>query len=379
MTVFTNIFGGNNILPSGVSYAAVTLSQAITIFSWPTETSSNTNILAGIMDVTSPNAAYKIQMPDATQVSTGQAVLFTNISGTAYIVTNSAGATLLTVAAGTTWQLYLTNNTTSAGSWQAFQFGAQISAQNAAALAGTGIIALGSLLSQSMPMLSYSSNHTITVPDRALTFLWTGGVGVFTLPLASTAGDNWFIQVKNAGSGTVTVATTGANTIDTQSTVVLQPLDSCIVMTNGIDYYTLGLGKSAVFAFDYTTINVYGSGDYILGGAELNRVAYEFTSTPLPGLTGNRVIIVPNTVQQYWVTNNTTGAYTLTVKTATSPGVVVAQSSSAILYCNGNQVVAADTGGISVPIPISQGGTGAITAGGALINLGLDPVNGGTF
>jgi hypothetical protein len=375
MTVFTNIFGGNNILPSGVSYAAVTLSQAITIFSWPTETSSNTNILAGIMDVTSPNAAYKIQMPDATQVSTGQAVLFTNISGTAYIVTNSAGTTLLTVAAGTTWQLYLTSNTTSAGNWQAFQFGAQVSAQNAAALAGTGIIALGSLLSQSMPMLSYAANHTITVPDRALTFLWTGGVGVFTLPLASTAGDNWFVQIKNGGSGTVTILPVGANTIDTQATVVLQPLDSCIVMTNGIDFYTLGLGKSAIFAFDYTTVNVAGTGTYTLTGAELNRVAYEFTGV----LTGNRTVIVPNTVQQYWVTNSTTGAYSLTIKTATTSGVAITQLSSSILYCNGNQVVAADTGGISVPIPISQGGTGAINAAGALINLGLDPINGGTF
>jgi hypothetical protein len=375
MTVFTNIFGGNNILPSGVSYAAVTLSQAITIFSWPTETSSNTNILAGIMDVTSPNATYKIQMPDATQVSTGQAVLFTNISGTAYIVTNSAGTTLLTVAAGTTWQLYLTNNTTSAGSWQAFQFGAQISAQNAAALAGTGIIALGSLLSQAMPIVSYSTNLTITVPDRALTFLWTGGVGTFTLPLASTAGDNWFIQVKNAGSGTITVAATGANTIDTQATVVLQPLDSCIVLTNGTNYYTLGLGKSAIFAFDYTTVNVAGTGAYTLTGAELNRVAYNFTGV----LTGNRTVIVPNTVQQYWVTNSTTGAYSLTIKTASTSGVAVSQTSSAILYSNGTQVVAADTGGISIPIPIAQGGTGAITAGGALINLGLDPINGGAF
>jgi len=375
MTVFTNIFGGNNILPSGVSYAAVTLSQAITIFSWPTETSSNTNILAGIMDVTSPNATYKIQMPDATQVSTGQAVLFTNISGTAYIVTNSAGTTLLTVAAGTTWQLYLTNNTTSAGSWQAFQFGAQISAQNAAALAGTGIIALGSLLSQAMPITSYSSNYTITVPDRAVTFLWTGGVGTFTLPLASTAGDNWFIQVKNAGSGTITVAATGANTIDTQATVVLQPLDSCIVLTNGTNYYTLGLGKSAIFAFDYTTVNVAGTGAYTLTGAELNRVAYNFTGV----LTGNRTVIVPNTVQQYWVTNSTTGAYSLTIKTASTSGVAVSQTSSAILYSNGTQVVAADTGGISIPIPIAQGGTGAITAGGALINLGLDPINGGAF
>lgn len=375
MTVFTNIFGGSNISPSDVSYVAVTLSDAITVFSWPVETSANSNLIAGIMDVTSNNSSYKIQMPLATQVSSGQTVLFNNPGSNSFIVTDSNGTTILSASPGTTWQLYLTDNTTDAGTWRAFQFGAALSAQNAAALAGTGIIALGSLLSQAMPMLSYSANHTVTVPDRAYTFLWTGGVGVFRLPLASTAGDNWFIQVKNAGSGTVTVATTGSNTIDTQSTVVLQPLDSCIVMTNGVDYYTLGLGKSAVFAFDYTTVNVAGSGTYTLTGAELNRVAYEFTGV----LTGNKIVIVPNTVQQYWVTNSTTGAYSLTIKTATTSGVTINQTSSAILYCNGNQVVSAETGGISIPIPIAQGGTGATTAGGAVVNLGLDPINGGTF
>ncbi len=79
------------------------------------------------------------------------------------------------------------------------------------------------------------------------------------------------------------------------------------------------------------------------------------------------------------MTNNTTGAYSLTVKTATTSGVTVTQTASAILYCNGNQVVPAESGGISIPIPIALGGTGATNAPQALINLGLDPIDGGTF
>jgi len=163
--------------------------------------------------------------------------------------------------------------------------------------------------------------------------------------------------------------------VDGYSAVTLQPLDSCIVVSDGSTYYTLGLGQSAVFAFDYTVIDVSGIGDYILTGAELNRVAYEFTGV----LTGPRNIIVPNTIQQYWVTNNTTGAFPLAVKTATTSGVTITQTASAILYCNGNQVVPAESGGISIPIPIALGGTGATNAPQALINLGLDPIDGGTF
>jgi hypothetical protein len=375
MTVFTQIFGGTNISPSDVSYASVTLTQAITVFSWSTETSPSSNLIASIMDVTSNNSTYKLQMPSATEASNGQTVLFNNPGVNTFTVTDTLGTTILSAAPGTTWQLYLTDNATAAGTWRAFQFGAALSAQNAAALAGTGIIALGSLLTQAMPTQTLYSNNTITVPDRAVTFLWGGGVGTLILPLAATAGNNWFIQVKNVGSGALTIQPSGLNTIDTASSLTLQPLDACIILTDGISYYTLGLGQSAIFAFDYTTIDVSGSGDYTLSGAELNRVAYEFTGT----LTGNRNIIVPGTVQQYWVTNATTGAYTFTVKTATNPGVLINQTSSAILYSNGNQVVAAETGGVSVPIPISQGGTGAITAGAAVVNLGLDPLYGGTF
>jgi hypothetical protein len=49
---------------------------------------------------------------------------------------------------------------------------------------------------------------------------------------------------------------------------------------------------------------------------------------------------------------------------------VVPQNSRAILYCDGTNVVNASTASIPTPISIALGGTGATTAGGALINLG---------
>jgi hypothetical protein len=375
MTVFTNIFGGDNIAPSSVSYASVTLSTASTQYYWPLETSANNDLIATIMDVTSNTAGNILKLGPANEISNGQTILFNNPGANSFIVQNYAGTQILNVSPGTTWQIYLTDNSTTAGTWRAFQYGASVSSANASALAGTGIIALGSLLSQSMPVLTYSINHTLTVPDRAYTFLWTSGVGTFTLPLASSAGNNWFVQFKNAGTGNIVIQTVGANTIDNAASVSLQPLESCIVLTDGVNYYSLGLGQSAVFAFDYTTINVAGTGNYVLSGAELNRVAYEFTGV----LTGNRVVIVPNTIQQYWVTNSTTGAFSLTIKTATTSGVAVTQTAAAILYCNGNQVVSAETGGISLPLPISLGGTGATTAAQAVVDLGLNPIDGGTF
>jgi hypothetical protein len=146
-----------------------------------------------------------------------------------------------------------------------------------------------------------------------------------------------------------------------------QPGESAIIVSDGLNFHTIGFGQSATFAFDYTVIDVPGTGSYTLLGSELNRVAYRFTGV----LTGNRTVVVPATVQQYWVDNQTTGAYTLTITpSGGGTSVAIAQGSRSILYCDGTDVLEADTQGVSFPILVNQGGTGSTTAGGALINLG---------
>ncbi len=80
--------------------------------------------------------------------------------------------------------------------------------------------------------------------------------------------------------------------------------------------------------------------------------------------------MIPATVQQYWIDNSTTGSYILTVKVSGQTGVQVGQNTRGIFYCDGTDLVDADTSTISFPLAVSQGGTGATTAGGALINLG---------
>jgi hypothetical protein len=125
------------------------------------------------------------------------------------------------------------------------------------------------------------------------------------------------------------------------------------------------LGRNTQFAFTQLSKAVT-SGTYTLTASEASNVIQKYTGT----LTGNVTIVVPATVQQYWVSNNTTGPFTLTVKTAAGTGVAIAQNARSILYCNGTNVVAADTGGLSVPISVAQGGTGATTSNGALVNLG---------
>lgn len=374
MTTYTSVFGGANIYPSAVSYSAIALTVDVTL-SWPEETSTSINLATKIIDVTAASAGLNIFLPNAAKAGNGETILFNNLGAYTFTVVDSTGVQVVTPASGTLWQIYLTSNATAAGLWETLQYGASLSNANASALAGTGIIAVGTLLSQSVPITTFNSSYVLGDPDRARMFNWTGAGGTITLPSAQTVDNNWFFYLRNSGAGAIVITPVGINTIDSGLSLSFQPGESAIVVSDGTNFYSIGFGQSATFAFDYTSIAVAGTGAYTLTGTELDRIAYNFTGL----LTGDRSIIVPDTVQQYWVSNQTTGAYTLTTKTSAGTGVVVAAGSRNILYSDGVNVVDADTSTVSLPISIVQGGTGAITASAARINLGGTSVGIGVF
>ena len=74
-------------------------------------------------------------------------------------------------------------------------------------------------------------------------------------------------------------------------------------------------------------------------------------------LASNQIIVVPSTVQLYSFVNNTTGAYTLTVKTSISGGATVSvpQGGTLILVCDGTNVYNAASGTASSFTTITLG------------------------
>lgn len=375
MPSFTNTFGGTNVYSANVSYRAVALTANVTL-TWPTELATDTNVVSSIMDVTPSGAGLTIRMPDASQASVGETALIFNVGASSFTVADNSGNTIQTIASGEAWQIYLTGNTTVNGTWRSIEYGAGTSSPSASALAGAGLKAITTTLNQSAPTTLLSTDYTLTSVDRARVLVWNGGAGTYTLPSAADAGNDWFFDARNSGTGGLTIVPPGGELINGQASLVFNPGDSARILTDGVNFYTIGYGQSATFAFDYVSIDLTGQASpFVLSGTNLNRIAYQFSGT----LTANMEIVVPNTLQQYWVRNTTTGTYTLTVKTAAGTGVTIVQNGASIMYCDGINVVDADTNNLSTPISISQGGTGATTSGTALVNLGGTSLGIGLF
>jgi hypothetical protein len=370
MPSFTNTFGGTVIYPASVSYRAVALTANVT-FAWPTELATDTNVVAEIMDVTPSAASLTITMPPADQVSVGQTQLFFNAGSYTFTIADNGGNTITTVASGLSYQVYLIDNTTVNGTWRVTQYSAGTSSATAGSLAGYGIKAINTTLNQSMEAVSISSNYVLNDPDRSTAIIWTGGAGTLTLTSSSTLGNDWFVNIRNGGTGAISlVPAIGGQLINGGASLSFNPGDSATILCDGTNFFSIGFGQSVAFSFDYVSISLTSeTSPYTLAGANLNRISYSFGGT----ITGNMDIIVPGTIQQYWVGNDTdlaSAPYTITIKTAAGTGVTLANSSRAIMFCDGTNVVDADTSTISIPVAINQGGTGAITASSARVNLG---------
>lgn len=364
---FTQTFGGGLLDPAQPSYKDYTTATANLSLSWPLETAPSNDVVAAINDIAFPTSGYTVTLAAATQISLGQNAVFNNRGSDAFSVVGATGGAILTASAGSVWTAYLVGQANTSGSWVTYQNGAGTSSASAAALAGYGLVAITTTLNQQYAARSSSTTpYTLIASDRAALITWTGGAGAWTITDAAALTNGWFVNLYNAGTGALILTGAGGDAINGSASFTMNPGDSAIIVSDGTEFWTIGFGQDAAFAFDYTSINVSGTGDYTLTGTELNRIAYKFTGL----LTGDRNIIVPSTVQQYWPDNSTTGGHTFTIKTATGNGVGISNGSTRVItYCNGTDVVNADTQGIASPVPISEGGTSATTAAGARTNL----------
>jgi len=336
---YNSPFTGNVIQPTDVSYRSITLA-ANTQLAWPINGNATGDYAARIMQVTASSSGLSLYMPPADQASVGQDALIRNVGSNAFTVKDFAGTnTIITVLAGESKYIYITANPDNQGTWGIIAFGVGSSSADAATLAGYGLVALSTTLNQSHPVVTTSGNTTLTASYRASALVWTGGAGTFTLDLATTLGNNWFTMVRNSGSGALTIAGQSGNTINGSTSIVLQPADSAMIVSSGTTFYTVGLGKSTLFNFTQLTKAVT-TGSYTLTATEAANVVQKYTGT----LTGNVTIVLPATVQVYYILNATSaGSYTLTFTTGSGATATVPGASQSILVCDSVNILNANT------------------------------------
>jgi hypothetical protein len=339
---FISPFTGNVIQPTDVSFRAITLS-ANTTLSWPINGNATDNYAARIMNVTATAGSLTLSMPPANQTSVGEDALIRNVGANTFTVADYDGNTIATVSAGQAKYIYITTNANTAGTWGLISFGVGASNVDAAALAGNGLKAIATTLNTAFSVTTFGSSYTAVASDRAETYVWTGGAGTLTLSSASTLGNDWFMVVRNGGTGTLTVSPTGGDLINGSGTVALQPADSCFITCSGTAFFTVGLGKSTQFNFTQLTKAVT-SGTVTLTSSEASNVIQKYTGT----LSGNVTVEIPPTIQVYYVTNQTDGTgsnYTITFETGVPGGATatVPAGEQVILLCDSVNVLNAST------------------------------------
>jgi hypothetical protein len=369
---FNSPFTGQVIQPTDVSYREIALTADFQL-TWPLNGSALDDAAARIMDVSSSSAtgSFSLLMPPANQTSVGQDALIRNTGSYDFTVKDYLGVNaIVTVTPGTAQYIYLTENPTTAGTWGIIAFGVGTSNVDAATLAGYGLKAISNTLNSAYLVTTFSTSATLTAVDRASARVWTGGAGTLTLTAPGTLGNDWYVLVRNGGTGTLTV-TPASGLVNGAGTISLQPSDSCILACSGTAFYTVGLGQVSQFNFTQLTYPVV-TGTYTLTASEAANVIQKFTGT----LSADVTVILPPTVQVYYITNQTDGTgagYEITFTTNSGGAVaVVPAAQQIILVCDSLNLLNAST--------IAAGATSVSMANGTVgapsLNFASEPTTG---
>lgn len=350
MAGYNDRFGGSTITAAEVAYRKLELTTTLET-AWPAYSSVAT-VLARAMDINAQSAGLAVVLPDAREASPGQDVLFYNNGSLSFTVVAKDGTLVTTVSPGERQYLMLADNTAEGGAWLVTNFGVGTSALDIAAAAGPGLLALGTTLGLSRLVVDENVSRDVTSADRARVIRWGGGVGALALPLTSSF-TRFELSVNNQGTGALTLTPAGGETIDGNVSVTLNIGESIELHAAVGGWVSVGRGRSVQFSFTQLQKTITG-GLTVLSLTEAANVVQTYTGA----LAANAVIELPGVVQIYYVSNQTTGPYSLTLK---NPGVgatvVVPQGENVIVFSDGTNLLNAST-------------TTAVVSGSIVFNLG---------
>ena len=303
--VYTSPFTGTVVTPTDVSYYPLSFSSNQTLY-WPATVNGQQVPAARIIDCVASSSGLSIALPAGNQGTVGSDILFRNLGGQAFTVTDVNGGASFTVPVGISKYVYLTDNTTEAGVWHNVTFAAGTSVADAASLQGAGLTTVSGKLATTQNIVNITATPTINDASRAATFVWGGGVGTFNLPSVYGLSTGWFIGFRNSGTGTLTIAPTSPALIDGVANIGVNPGDSGFIFydVSTLGFVTVGLTAPATTAFTAETFDV----DAIVGNT-LNLTSYAAIIQTYVAQSGTRTqtlaVTLPAITQIYVFVNNT--------------------------------------------------------------------------
>lgn len=337
---YVSPFTGDVIQPTDVSYQNFSISENL-ILAWAINGNATNSVAARIMEIQATAVDLKVFMPPANQTSVGTDSLIKNYGSNNFQVVDADGGVIITIAPGEAWYVYITNNSTVAGTWGTLTFGGGTSGANATALAGFGLMAISSTLNQSHPVHNVADGYTFVSSDRAQTMIWEGGSGSATLPAASSLGENWFFLFKNSGTGSFQLNTTGGELIDYTISKTFQPDESAMIVCTGTKYVTVGYGQSVNF-FLTTLVKPVTAGNYVISASEASNLIQEYVGS----LTDNVVVYYPPVSQLYVISNQTTAngwSIFITTGQIGASNVEIPAGQQVTVICDGTNFLNANT------------------------------------
>jgi hypothetical protein len=342
-TSYVSPFTGNVIQPTDVSYASVVFTGSLLLY-WPQYANASQQVATRIMDLAG-TAGSIVVLPDATQASLGQDILIRNIGANSFTVEDYTSGGSFTVAAGQAAYVYLTNNTTQAGTWGVVAYGSSTSYVDAATLAGNSTAALLGKLEVSLHTSEYATAPSITEASRGQCHVWTGGAGTWTLPAVSSLSEGWFILVRNNGTGALTIQTSAVgSTIDGLVNIIMPLGDSCIICVDREptkqDFFTVGRARTNSLTFSSATYDVD-----TVSGSSLSLISNTPIIQRYTALSGTRTtsltVSLPAVTQVYYLLNDTNqSSYNMLfqVQGSSQPPYALPNSTQAIVLSDGNNI-----------------------------------------
>lgn len=339
MTTFVSPFTGTVVEPTDVSYYHLDFGLDTDLV-WPAVALPDEVPASRIMDCVPDSAGLHINLPAGGQGSVGSDILFRNLGAYEFSIVDYSGDSSVTIQPGESKYFYLTDNSTTDGVWANITFGTGTSAADAATLQGAGLTTLDGKLCVTQNIVKTDVEPTLNDASRAVTYVWTGGVGNISLPAAATLSAGWFVSFRNNGSGSLEFTPQGTSLINGLVNITVNPGDSgIIILGSDSNFYTVGLAPVTSAAFTSSTYDVDS-----ISGSTLSLVSYAPIIQTYVNLSGTRTtnlsITLPAITQIYYLVNDTTGSYSLNfnVSGSTSPDIALAAGAVATVLSDGNQL-----------------------------------------